>query len=152
MEGGGRGGGGRGGAGRRGGGMRGEGGEEDGGERRRKEGVEEGGEKEGGQITTVLATHKITHLHTNHTHPYSHAESIKSHLSIPTPTHPLTTPLTGIMAWEELISPSWALGLSGLAMLARTDWTRAEICSATALQWLISCVWDASLRLDAPAP
>ena len=39
------------------------------------------------------------------------------------------------------MSPSWALGLSVLAMLNRTDWTSAEICSATALQWLMSCDW-----------
>ena len=56
------------------------------------------------------------------------------------------------MAWEALIRPSWALGESGLLMLVRTAWTRDEICSATALQWLISCVCEASLRLEAAAP
>ena len=56
------------------------------------------------------------------------------------------------MACEELISPSWALGESWLLMLVLTACTRVEICSATALQWLISWDCDASFLLDAAAP
>ena len=37
-------------------------------------------------------------------------------------------------------------------MLLLTDCTNAKICLATALQWLMSCVCDASLQLDALAP
>ena len=56
------------------------------------------------------------------------------------------------MVCEALMSPSCALGLSGLAILNLTDWTSADICSATAWQWLMSCDCDASFLLVAPAP
>jgi len=58
---------------------------------------------------------------------------------------------TGMKFFDAVISPSWALGLSGLLWLNLMLWIKSCDCSLTDLMESSHCCWEEGFRLLGPA-